>query len=518
LPSIFLAPLVFAAGSVAAYVVFWATFLDPLAGRFVWAAIVALNAAWLVVAWRRRPHGLPFDRDAWVPFALTGLVTVACLAYLAWAGVSPPRRFTLELPVADHLAPQLLADRFARGIRDEPRPLAPLTTFALTTQTSDRPALQAAVALMASPAWPVSPATHDFAYQAVGTLCQVSVLSALLALSAAIGLTRREEAFVLVAVTCSGFFLVNAVYPWPKLYAAALLLTSVAILVHVARRGGAASDAQAASLGGLAALALLAHGSPVFSLLAAPTALAMPSVRKLITRRHIVWALLASVSLLAPWMAYQRYVDPPGTRLVKIHLAGELTPDDRTLATTLVDAYRTVDAGTWLKGRLDNLRVQTYLTWSGLDPIYDIQHTQFFGLLSTLGVLPLGFLAVVTRARKSDSVMRMNALLGYAGAAWLIWIIVMFRGGTASVHHGSYATTLLFMMSGAIGLASWGRAGVALMTLQVVSFAGAWLLPRAGVPVLSWSLPAAIVLVAAVATSVWLCRAWFRHTADVEVE
>jgi hypothetical protein len=84
----------------------------------------------------------------------------------------------------------------------------------------------------------------------------------------------------------------------------------------------------------------------------------------------------------------------------------------------------------------------------------------------------------------------------------------MFRGGTAWVHHGSYATTLLFMMAGAVGLASWGRVGLALMVLQVVSFGVVWLLPRAGVPALFWSAPAAVVLLAVVSISVWLCRTW----------
>jgi hypothetical protein len=279
LPSIFLAPLVFAAGSFASYVVLWGYFIDPLAGRVAWTLLVLFNGAWLTA--RARRHGadlLGAEPDAWVPFVLTALVTVACLSYLTWPGVSAPSRFTIPLPVADHLVPQLFADRLAAGIRRELRPLAPLTTFALTTQSSDRPPLQTGVALTARPASPVSAATLDRAYQTVATLAQVTVLPALLALAAALGLSHREMRFILVAVTSSGFFLVNAVYPWPKLYAAALLLTGLAVLVHVTRRSEAGS-AHAASIGGLAALALLAHGSAVFSLLAAPVLMVRPSVR-----------------------------------------------------------------------------------------------------------------------------------------------------------------------------------------------------------------------------------------------
>ncbi len=91
LPSVFLAPLVFAAGSVASYVVLWAYFIDPLAGHVAWTLLVLMNGVWLADRLRRRGaewHAL--QRDAWVPFALTALVTVACLSYLTWPGVSPP--------------------------------------------------------------------------------------------------------------------------------------------------------------------------------------------------------------------------------------------------------------------------------------------------------------------------------------------------------------------------------------------------------------------------------------------
>jgi hypothetical protein len=514
LPPIFLAPLVFAAGSIAAYVVLWAYFLDPRAGRAAWTLLVLLNATWLVPrlssAWRR--GGV--ERDAWMPFALTVLVTTACLGYLAWAGVSPPRRFAIALPVADHLVPRLFADRLAQGLRNEPRPLAPLTTFALTTQTSDRPPLQAGVVLAARPSWSTSAATRDFGYQIVATSCQVSILPALLALCAALDLSGRERRFVLVAVTCSGFFLVNAVYPWPKLYAAALLVTGLAILVHVTRRGEG-RDRHAIAIGSLTGLALLAHGGPVFSLLAAPVLLAHASVRRLLRPRRIALAILAAATLLAPWLAYQRYIDPPGTRLVKIHLAGIRDADDRPLLQAILEAYRHRNGEEWWRDRVQNVRMQGFVGWHGDDVATDAQNAVFFRHLPALDLLAIGLVALAFQ-RPRGSGLTPKALALYAVLAWAVWTLVMFSGDSAAIQHGSYTTLLLLFMGGGIGLAAWPRVGSGLLTLHVALFAAAWLLPRAGIPVVRWDPAAAILTTAAALAAVLLARTWLQDSPPAQ--
>jgi len=513
LPPVFLAPLVFAAGSIAAYAVLWAYFFDPRAGRAAWTVLVLLNATWLGPRLYRGWRGEGFAPDAWMPFALTALVTAACVGYLAWAGVSPPRRFTIALPVADHLVPQLFADRLAKGLREEPQPLAPLTTFALITQTSDRPPLQAGVVLAARPAWPISPATLDATYQTVATLCQITALPALLALCAALDLSNRERRFVLTAVPCSGFFLVNAVYPWPKLYAAALVITGLAILVHVTRRGEA-TDGHAAAIGVLTGLALLAHGSPVFSLLATPMLMGQAGVRRLLTARRIAWAILAMVLTLGPWLAYQRYVDPPGTRLVRIHLAGELPPparDDRPVLAAILDAYRNVGGREWLHGRIQNVRMQGFVGWHGDDLVADAQHAVFFRHLPALDLLAVGLVAFAFQ-RRHGSGLTVRTLAAYALLAWALWTLVMFSGDSAAIQHGSYATLLLFQMVGAIGLAAWPRIGSGMLALHVAGFAAVWLLPRAGVPAL-WRPEAAVLAVASTLGAIALAWAHLRDPA-----
>lgn len=106
-------------------------------------------------------------------------------------------------------------------------------------------------------------------------------------------------------------------------------------------------------------------------------------------------------------------------------------------------------------------------------------------------------------------------MIGYAAFAWLLWMIVMFRPGSAVIHHGSYATTLLFFTAGAVGLAGWGRIGTTLMLLNVSAFALIWLQPRAGTPVLGWHLAAVLLGTASIASMFVLAKAWLMdHQRD----
>jgi len=286
----------------------------------------------------------------------------------------------------------------------------------------------------------------------------------------------------------------------------------MAVFVHCTK-SHRAGDVQAASIGALAALALLAHGSPVFSLLALPLLIAWRSVRRLASPRLFICAGCAAAILLGPWLAYQRFFDPPGTRLVKIHLAGELTPDDRPLLESIWVAYREIGVREWLEGRVENLRMQGPADWRGGDRLAQMQEWEFFRQLPALGLMTVGLLGLTGHRRRRAPGLTMAALVAYTTVAWVLWMIVMFRSGSASVHHGSYAITLVFLMGGAVGFAAWNRLGSALLVLQVVSFAAVWLVPRAGIPVLGWRPGTAVLMIGATLAAVCLCRVWLRDEA-----
>ena len=68
-------------------------------------------------------------------------------------------------------------------------------------------------------------------------------------------------------------------------------------------------------------------------------------------------ASVASFVLLTiPWSGYQHYVDPPGNRLLKWHLAGVVGIDPRGVGETLRDSYSQLKPCLQLVDKLGNLQ------------------------------------------------------------------------------------------------------------------------------------------------------------------
>ena len=144
---------------------------------------------------------------------------------------SVPRRLDCDLPL-------LLADKLHRG--DDPRP-----DFHMGWRSSDRPPLQTGLFLMQAWAWerghlvPGGPYLPDgwFHYRLFGCAAQCAWVPAVWALGRLCRLPRRRCGVVVLFVAFSGFTLVNTVYCWPKLLAAALLVfVLVALIFFIQRR------------------------------------------------------------------------------------------------------------------------------------------------------------------------------------------------------------------------------------------------------------------------------------------
>ena len=384
-------------------------------------------------------------------------------------------RFGVGLP-NDNVLPRYLADRFYD-------PKVTLTSVAGTLDgaylTSDRPPLQS-VALMAL--WSLVPNYRLTPYQVFGTLCQIGWIPALCGLSAALRLDRRERAFLFAGVACSGFTLLNTVYTWPKLLSGWLFLGG--LTVWLLRDAGAVERrwTRVALGSALVALSALAHGGVAFSLLL------LPALPFLIGRssRPSTAAVVAGAGvfliLVAPWIAYQRFVDPPGNRLVKWHLAGVDAVDSRGVVQTLVDQYSATPVSSLLRARWANAREQ-WLTFNGA-PSSDwrtwLQWQQFFHHVPALDTLLVGLLALIAVPRdqgaggQGGDVAR--SLAWFAVLTWLVWLLLMFVPGSAVVHHGSYANALLLFALGAVGLSRlpW-TVGLTLLGAHVALFVYVWL-------------------------------------------
>lgn len=470
LPAYFWLPLVFGGTSLVSYVLFYVWFLSSSIGRQLswWTLIIATIA----FAWQCADRGvrrLLAQRDAWLPGLLMTLVMLAYVCLLAWPQVSANYRFRIPLPPEDNNAPRVLADRIDWRFYQRGTPPAIMDHG---YRSSDRPPLQSGIVLALRP-WQISYDT--WSYQILGLFCQLGWIPALYALTRTIGLQRRQLVAVFIASICSGFFFVNSIFTWPKLLAATLFLSALALLLHVIRRGEPAPARAIPVIATLIMLALLAHGGPFFSIIALPILLwplrPWPRVRL----RDALLAGAIAATLLAPWLAYQRLYDPPGDRLWKIHFAG-LPQDDfsdtRPFPQALREEYGKLTPGRYLAGRWSNIKEQFLVFGKAppLGPVYWVQWQQFIHHLPALDVLLIGFVALLTTR---DRLLR--SLTVYAFATLIIWLVLLLAPESALVHHGSYANmALLFLCASALLATLPAPIVIGALTVHVALFAWAW--------------------------------------------
>lgn len=500
LPAAFLPVCVLASALLIAYSVLFLWLTSHAAAIVVVRAAGAasvVGAAWLVARTNDRRPLL----DAAMIFVAMAAAAWALLLVLGAVPVDASARFGVALP-NDNVLPRYLADRFYD-------PAVTLRSVGGSLEgiylTSDRPPLQS-TALMAL--WTLVPSYRLTTYQVFGTLCQIGWMPALCALSTALGLDRRTRSFVLAAVACSGFTLLNTLYPWPKLLSGWLFLGALAMWLLRDPAAVERRSVRAALGGALLALSALSHGGVAFSLLL------LPALPWLVARsghgetrrnwRATAGGVLVFFAVLAPWMAYQRFVDPPGNRLVKWHLAGVEKVDPRGVGQALVDQYGSTPIGTLASARWVNLREQ-WLTFEAA-PRSDwrtwLQWQQFFHLIPALDTLAIGLLALLA----VPGAHRLRALVWYALLTWVLWILLMFMPSSALVHQGSYGNVLLLCTLGAIGLSRVPRAiGATCIAAHAAFFAYVWLgvSTTTVTPRHAWLYAGAALYLA---TLVWLSR------------
>jgi hypothetical protein len=468
-------PLTIAAACALSYILFWLFFFNQEAGRT--AAIVCWWASVALFAWElwRSPSSASASasailraRDAWLPLVLLLIVTTAYLCLLL-PHDGPINVYIRQMP-PDNVIPLLLANRI-----DPQLPVfGPQPHFLLADWLgSDRPPLQSAVLVAIRPF--ASSAYPDLTYQAIGTICQLAWLPALYALARQLDLTRRQTAYMLVGCACSGFFVSNSLYVWPKLLPGGLFVTAFSLILQVARERRV-TVGLALIIGSLLALSMLSHGGSLFPLLALPALWVACRGWRFITRTQIVAASAAAAAFLvwlAPWMAYQRFCDPPGNRLMKFHLAGAMAIDDRGTLQTIVEEYAKRPLMTHLAARWTNVKDQFWfdprppeMSWRDW-----IRREQFFHHLAALDVLALGLIGLWRPALRRVRLVWLFTILGIA-----IWCVLMFGPDGAFVTQGSYALTMLLFFCAGAGLAEWPRPiRVAVMAAHLSIFAFVWL-------------------------------------------
>lgn len=423
----------------ASMLAFWLAWMIPF--HFVIVANCTLGIV-LGAALALRAVSIGLWRDEIVPPLCVAFA--ASVILLLWVHVgsdlSHPlhvaaQRWTHPLP-GDNEIPLI----FARGIRAGQVP-SPLVGDWLS---SDRPPLQTAIFLLTPNGF------SERSYQTAAVAIQMTALLGAWALVRALTESNRLALATMVGVFFTPFTLVNGAFVWPKLLAASFLLALAALYFSPAYKTIKENLASGVLCGALAALSMLSHGGSAFVLLG--MAIAAIALRRLATRRFVLGALAAFVVLYGPWIAYQQFVDPPGDRLLKWHLAGVVPVDERPLSKTIREAYQAQPLSETIAARAANIEIvfsgsaefvedtaqAAKLVASGRVEeasalLKDLRKSEFFLVIAGSGVLGLSLWALWLGFFNSVTRPLTTAFL----ASLIVWIGLLFKPANAVIHQGS---------------------------------------------------------------------------------
>ena len=435
--------LLFAGAGSAAMVAFWAWFVSPRLGR---AAVAALLVASLVAIGVFGRRGELSRLGLSMPLALTAAVGLLYtgLAFVQGGITGTPARaidYRYWL-AADNEIPMQFATRIAEHL--------PLSGFLVGNWlSSDRPPLQTGFALLLWPLWHAG--GRQLGYQLLATGLEACWLPALWVLLRVRGVPAGRVCAAVLATAATGAVFFNTVYVWPKMLAGGLALAAFAIIVSRDdddRQAGAGVLAVA-----LAVLSMLSHGGTAFALIAF-----IPFVyqlRRRITIRSAVASAAAALALYLPWVLYQRFVNPPGDRLLKWQLAGVIPIVKTSAVRTIVDQYRSLSLHRLLANKWANV-----YTLVANPAMWHSQHSdtawiggflgyariaQLYSVLPATGPLLIGAAALlVPSARRA--LADLKPLVVFTLLAFAVWVVLLWGGGVPTIiHQGAYASIVLFV-------------------------------------------------------------------------
>jgi hypothetical protein len=469
-----------AAGAVATagYALFWAYFAHPVIGQ---VGSTAMLLGGLYAAWTRPKANAQLDPES---LAAVKLLLAIGLGYLALVHLFPSSRgfydlaatrFMENLPGDNTLPYNVASDLFhGRSLRWP----------GADWHSSDRPPLQSGWQLLS---WPVTAALQldpSNASALAGVWLQSLWVFGVYGLLRTLGLSLRRAGAWLAVLAITGFFLENTVYTWPKLSAGAFACGTFAL--WLAPAPGGRRRAEIACGAALAGLAWLSHGGVAFSFLVLAPWVAWQALRGDWRGWVAGGAIFAAFAL--PWLAYQKFYDPPGNRLFKWHLGGQIPIDNRGVAQTIRDGYRRLSWREIVAVRQTNFQFQiagNWQWWRDFSPATarDRRNNEFFAIGRSLTWWLLGLAAwplVLLRRRARLPWRFPAALAAWTGGTIVIWCLLLFGSWQASIHQGSYAVLLALFALLSAGLeraGKWLIGPVAL--LQLASFTTTWAVPNA---------------------------------------
>jgi len=519
LPGAFALPLVWLVNSVVGYAVFFAFVSGPVWGFASAGVLLGGLVIWTFASLVREKQ----LRHFWLLRRTASLVVVLAMAavfYTAnlWSAaknerfvqVPEGRYLDAKLP-GDNVIPYWVAHYVLDGRWGE-------ELFATDNLAgwllSDRPPLQAGVYLAYLGPSKLLGLPTSVTYQSLGMVLQLGWITGFLVLAGrTVGPRWAGPALALLVGT--GMAVTNMAYVWPKLICAGFVALSIALMLRPRGRG----EEGRLVLAALAfALALLSHGGALFSAPAFGLVFLARWRRRLPV--GIALGILAALCVLGPWSAFQKTVAPPGNNLLKWHLAGQFAPDDRSLGEALKAGYGSITLEEALKARWHNATIilgfhKDHRLDFEAGIVNSLRRMQWYLVIPSAGVLLLGLVGWCTVFRRKPQAMALWKRAGFLGVvsilSWMFWVALLFQGGEAFMHHGSYGTMLLWYLFLVAGIFAAGeRFTTFLIVLQSAAFLCFWSLPFGTVVMEEGGSWLMLPWVIAVGTYLWLMwRLWW---------
>jgi len=304
---------------------------------------------------------------------------------------------------------------------------------------SDRPPLQTGVMLttdiISRPKTAITTINQEYTYQVIASLLQCSWVLGLWAICKQLGLKNKQIVFVFLLAIFSGFMFLNSVFVWPKLLSAALFLGGIAIWLKPK-----ITQWEAVLSGGLIGLSLLSHTGAAFSV---PILIILLARRSRFHKRQIILCIAAIILLMVPWSGFVHAKNPPGNRLIKMHLAGDPNADSSSFTQALRYDYSHQTLHKTIDNKLSNFTTVFHmpLTWDN----HGLQEADFRYTFWSLGLLNLGWWAYFANFRKRKNTQDINLLLTGTLVSLGLWCLLMFSPDAALIHAGSYVNNLLLI-------------------------------------------------------------------------
>ena len=480
-------------------------FLNPRLGIIASGVFIVMAFATCVAIARR-----PAWRDSHLrtPALLVYLVGVLYLSILYVPGdIGSGRRFFMLRP-PDNILPQLFAEHlyYGSGLRD----------IVAGYHGSDRPPLQSGLQLLSRPLAALL-GLRDVFYQCAGTVAQLSWIFALSALCARANIPARGRAIALTLAIFSGYFLYNSVYIWPKLLAAALSIAFALFFWDGMRNRSTGLIALAAAAG---AAAFLSHGGSAFFLIPLGVTIAVTMLSGNVF--SLVVATGIGVVLVAPWSLYQHFYDPPGDRLIKMHIAGISAPGPPDALRAIENRYLSTAPATIFSNKISNLQMAFF--WGELrenatagEPRSVVNDWRLYEreyIFAALDWANLGWFFVMRTVllRRATRLSTYPLLLVAGAAASLVfWSIVTWGPNETVVTHSAYAVDVLLFAALGIVIAGAPRwlAGL-IVAAQCCDFFVVWVLGTAHDAASEGSGTSYVALALAVASTVAIVLTLYR--------